>query len=206
MLTIATDTSPDLFVRTHAGTWCPAFRHTSDLVAGVARTSILVHDAASGRIEPLSPERLDELAAANRVMAPTYLIAVVNDDPPETTDIGATDDRYSTSPLPTDSERLRGILDLDPYANPREELSETLRRLLCARCGELAPDSEAADELRHELASIVSDGRTDSSLDLTGPERAAAVREGEARLRTAGFDLAASDAAHSSRRARRRAA
>ena len=187
--------TPDLFVRAFGGRWLPAYRVASDLVAGAARTTVFVHDPDADRFEAVAPDRLARLAEAGRVLHPTPVFAVVDDDPPAPE--GAPDDEGD----PPKSLRL---VDLDEDGASRWE---RMRRLLNARCGQLADHlgqpREYADDVRHTAAAYASDRRTSSSMRLVYSEMEEAVSYVEHLLHEEDFDLDAADEAY---RQRRRAA
>ena len=183
--------SPDLMVQTADQAWCPAYRVVGTAVDGVARTLIAL-DLPDGT-EIVTPERLDTLASDGRVLVVAPLIAVVNDDPPALTVV--------TTPDPPRSARLNHT------AAKTVDRWEKLRRLLNARCGQLEKTTgEDHDDIRHRAASVGSDGRTESSMDLTESEMEDAVTSVEHELWEAGFNIEAADAEYAERAAAKLAA
>ena len=185
---------PDLFVRTADGSWNPAYSVASSLVEGVQRTMFFVQHADG--VEAVTPERLNDLSEQGRVVAVTPLLAVVNDDPPA----------HAPDRAPAPSARLksaRGVF------NSHDKISrwEAFRRLLNARCSQLEETTgEDHDDIRHRAASVASNGRTESSMDLTESEMEDAVTAVEHELWEAGFDIEKADAEYAERRARKLAA
>lgn len=186
---VTTNSRPDLFVLAADGTWCPAYQMRDRVIDGVYRTTFYVHHASG--VAAVTPARLNELAEADRVLAPSALgtvpvIAVVDDD----------DETPASRPQ---SARLR---DLDGETGATRW--ERLRRLLNARAGQYAKLTGAdADDVRHRAAEAASGGATTSSMDLTESEMEDAVTIVEHILEDAGFNLAAADAEYAARRASR---
>lgn len=185
---------PDLMVQTADQSWHPAYRVVGTTLDGAERTMVAL-DLPAGA-EVITPERLDSLASAGRVLAVSHLIAVVNDDPP------ARDDAPVGYSVERRSSRLNGT-----GATRTADRWENLRRLLNARCGQLEKTTgEDHDEIRHRAASVASDRRTESSMDLTESEMEDAVTAVEHELWEAGFDIEKADAEYAERRAQKMAA
>ena len=185
---------PDLFVQAADGGWYPAYSVRDRLVDGVFVTTFYVHHPEGAAA--LTAERVNELAAVGRVLAPTALLAVVDDEPaPPARPVRAADRPAAPSPR---------LVDLDEDGPSRWE---KMRKLLNARCGQYAGhvdgDRDLADRVRHGAARFVSEGRTESSMDLDTAEMEDAVTYVEHLLHDAGFDLEAADAEYRQRRAAR---
>lgn len=181
--------TPDLYIQAANGIWYPAFAVRDRVIDRVFVTTYFAH--VGGRGVPVTAERVATLRAEGRVANPGDFVVTVEATPP----------RPAPAPDRAPSRRLR---TLDESGTTRRE---KMRRLLNARCGQWEGHTgEEADDMRHAAARFVSEGRTESSMDLSESEMEDACTYVEHCLDGAGFDLDAADEAYRARRAARLAA